>query len=272
MDALLQFGSVYFILYVLIGAAAGLLGGLLGISGGVVTVPCLITLFRWLDFPESALVQMAMGTSLAAMVFNALASTWSHHRKGGVLWDVVYRMTPGLLAGAAAGASFAALLPGAALQMVFGLFAICLGVVFFFPHTPHEGAHRLPQRGRTWILSGIGAGIAGLANLLGIGGGIVTVPVLIRFRIPLKQAVGTSAATGMLISCLGAASYLYLGKEAGVGQDSVGYIYLPAFALIGLAAFFSAPLGAKLAYTLSPPLLRRLFAAALMLTGTLLLF
>ncbi len=70
--------------YALVGIVAGLLGGLLGIGGGLVTVPALLFIFQQMNFPPDHLMQLAVGTSLGAMVFTSASSAWSHHLMKGV--------------------------------------------------------------------------------------------------------------------------------------------------------------------------------------------
>ena len=83
-----------------VGILAGLIGGLLGLSGGVVTVPALVFIFPAIGIPEEQVTHMAIGTSLAAMVFNGIVSTWSHHRRQGVVWDLFLSLLPWITIGA----------------------------------------------------------------------------------------------------------------------------------------------------------------------------
>jgi uncharacterized membrane protein YfcA len=71
-------------LYVVVGAAAGLLAGLLGVGGGVVVVPCLAFAFRAQGLADRYVMPLALGTSLAAIVVTASASVRAHHRRGAV--------------------------------------------------------------------------------------------------------------------------------------------------------------------------------------------
>src|SRR5262245_7477923 len=119
------------IAYAVVGAAAGILGGLLGIGGGVITVPCLYYIFYLIGYPHQYLMLLAIGTSLAAMVFNTASSTWAHHGRGFVLWDVFRKMTPGLILGSIIGALTAKYLPETILEIIFGVFLCILAVNFW---------------------------------------------------------------------------------------------------------------------------------------------
>ena len=77
-----------FIAYAIVGAGSGLLAGLLGMSGGIITVPCLLFIFTYMGFPTVELMQLAIGTSLAAMVFNSLSSTYTHNKNHVVNWKL----------------------------------------------------------------------------------------------------------------------------------------------------------------------------------------
>ncbi|QLH37673.1 MAG: TSUP family transporter [Parachlamydiaceae bacterium] len=73
-----------FSIYLIIGCAAGVLSGLLGVGGGLVVVPSLLVIFNYLNFPPESLMQTAVGTSLASMIFTVGSSAWAHRK--GVNW------------------------------------------------------------------------------------------------------------------------------------------------------------------------------------------
>lgn len=253
-----------------VGILAGTLSGLLGISGGMVTVPCLVLLFEWMGFPKEELMQTAIGTSLASMVINASASTWAHHLKLNVKWDLFRRMLPGILLGAVCGAFIAHLLPGDILEFFFGLAACAFAFHMWFSKAPHpEETEQLPNSA---VLNTLSFGIAAFSSVLGIGGGIMTVPALLAYRVQIKRAVGTSAATTISVSLIGALSYLYLGRGMANAPLTFGYLYLPAFAIISFASVFGAFFGTALTQKISVPLLKKIFAGCLLIAGLLMMF
>jgi uncharacterized membrane protein YfcA len=250
-------------LYSLIGVFSGTLAGLLGVSGGIITVPCLFFLFGFLGFPESAQIHMAIGTSLASMVFSAGASTYAHSRRKMVLWTVFFQMLPGVIIGSLIGAFFASFLSESILKKIFGGFACLLGINFLRSKVVQIIDKKLPPVG---ILALCGSGIGALSNILGIGGGIITVPFLLHHHISERKAIATSAATGFVITLFGACAYLYFGMHVNIPK-SVGYLYLPAFGVITISSFISALYGARLTESLSPRLLRKIFGFLLIITG-----
>lgn len=259
------------IAYAVIGILAGLLAGLLGISGGIITVPLLLLVFSLLDFSQTYVMHLAIGTSLAAMIFNSISATWMHNRNHAVLWRVVKRMALGIVLGSILGAYVAQLLSGVVLETIFGIFACCLGLYMLRGVKPHEGDHPLPG---FFPLNGIGVGVSFIANILGIGGGILIVPSLMAFRIHEKKAIGTSSAASIIVTTLGALLFMFYGrnKHLAINDETVGFLYFPAFIVISIVTFLVAPYGARLTHRLSSKILRRIFAAALFGTGLIMIF
>lgn len=73
---------------------------MLGIGGGLVMVPALTMMFAaQAGFPPAEMLHMALGTSMATILFTSLSSLHAHHKHGAVLWPVVYQITPGILLG-----------------------------------------------------------------------------------------------------------------------------------------------------------------------------
>jgi uncharacterized membrane protein YfcA len=90
----------WWLAYITIGAAAGLLAGLLGVGGGIVVVPALAVVFEAQGVSTRYIMPLALGTSLATIVFTSLASVRAHHARAAVDWSIVRRLTPGLVLGA----------------------------------------------------------------------------------------------------------------------------------------------------------------------------
>lgn len=252
-----------FVLYALVGMIAGVLGGMLGIGGGVITVPCLFYLFSTF-LPESPyLMHMAIATSLAAMVLNTLASTFAHNKEKHILWKPYRKMAPGVILGAILGAMIADHLSTKVLQVIFGLFLIIIAVRFYRQKSIAHGHYKLP---RPLALSGFGCGIGMLSNLLGTGGGSFAVPLLTAFKVRDKNAIGTSAAITCITTICGSIAYIFIGWQE-LPDQILGLINLPAFLIVGIAALFTAPLGVKLTTQIHPQKVRRIFAALLALTA-----
>lgn len=252
-------------LYAFIGIGAGFLAGLLGMSGGIVTVPCLLLVFIMMKFPTVDIMQLAMGTSLAAMVFNAISATYSHHKEKEVDWKLVKALLPGLILGCVTGAFISYLLSTAVLKIIFGIFAVILGLYFFRQRALPDVETQITPG--TKILNATGFGISTLSNILGIGGGTMMVPLFVAFKMPMNSAVGSAAATGFIISLGGAISYLAFGFGETIYPHTLGFIYLPAFVVLSVTTFLSAPFGARMTHRIASDKLKKYFAICLIAAG-----
>ena len=253
-----------FSLYLALGALAGTLAGLFGIGGGLVIVPVLIFSFGAQGFSADIAAHMAVGTSLATIVFTSLSSIRSHHVHGAIRWDIFRAMTLGIVFGALIGAWTASLLSGPALELIIGVFVIVVAVKMLFGFDPKPGRSVPGNKGL-----GVAGGVIGWASaIFGIGGGTLTVPYLSRCNIKMQHAVGISAACGLPIALAGALGNLWTGwSDPELPPHSLGFIYLPALFGIILTSVIFARVGANLAHRLNAILLKRIFAIMLVLIG-----
>jgi len=256
--------------YLALGAFSGFFAGMLGIGGGLVMVP-LLTLFFAAQgvFPSGEILHVALGTSLATIIFTALASLRAHHRHGAVLWPVVAGITPGILLGTIGGAQFAALIPSRPLAIVFTAF-VCLVAIQMALNLKPKPHRQLP---RTTGLAAAGFFIGSVSALVAIGGGSLTVPFLTWCNVRIQHAIGTSAAVGLPIALGGTAGYILNGWEhQGLPTGCLGFVYLPATGLLLLASMLTAPVGARLAHRLPVATLKRIFAGILVLLAAKMLW
>jgi uncharacterized protein len=114
------------LMYILVGAVAGVLAGLLGIGGGLVIVPLLVFCFTRQGIPDAMIMHLALGTSLASIVFTAVSSFLAHHKRGAVRWDVVRKILIGIVIGTFIGSTIAAHLSTRFLKGFFIVFLISL--------------------------------------------------------------------------------------------------------------------------------------------------
>jgi uncharacterized membrane protein YfcA len=250
--------------YLLTGAVAGLMAGLLGVGGGLVIVPILVWLFARHGFAGETLMHYAVGTSLAVILPTSLASLLTHQRLGSINWQVARLMTPGILLGALLGAWLALQMSNAFLSQFFGVFMLLMAVKFI------AGVKPDPNRALPGA-PGLGAagGVIGLLSaLLGIGGGSLTVPFLLSCKENIRMAVGTAATLGFPVAVAGTAGFIAsgLGSPGQPGFNS-GFVYWPAVAGIVLTSVQLAPVGARLAHQLPQKILQRVFALLLTVIG-----
>jgi len=255
------------LLYLGLGAFAGLLAGLLGVGGGLVIVPMLTFIFIAQQMPAEHLLHLALGTSLASIMFTSVSSLRAHHLRGAVDWSVVRRITPGIMAGTFFGSWVAAQLSTGFLKAFFVVFLYFVAVQLLLDIRPHP--HR--QLPGPASLFGVGGLIGGISSLVGIGGGSMSVPFLIWCNTALRTAIGTSAAIGFPIALAGAAGYVINGLSATLPPYTLGFVYLPALLGVSAASMLTAPLGARMAHSLPIGRLKKIFALLLIVMGTKLL-
>lgn len=251
----------WYLAYLSLGALAGFFGGLFGIGGGTLLVPILWWLFEAQHFPAEQTLHLALGTSLAVIVFTALASLRKHHQHGAVNWAVVRAISPGILIGTLLGATFAALIPARGLSVLFALFVYVAAAQILLELRPNA-ARELPK----WMgMTVMGLFTGALSSLVAIGGGTVVIPFLIWCNMPLRHAIGTSSAIGFPVALGGSLGYIAIALgQQNLPAPHLGYVYLPALFWVALASVATASLGAKLAHHLNISVLRKLFALLLL--------
>lgn len=254
--------------YLLLGCVSGTLAGLLGVGGGLIIVPALILMFHQRGFADEVITHMAVATSLATIILTSISSVRVHHAHGAVQWRLFKNLSVGIVAGSLLGAWLADSIQARALQVLIALFALVVSLQMGFDFKPIS-RQPLPGKKGLWL---IGNGIGMLSTLFGIGGGSITVPLLIRFSVPIQQAVATASVCGLPIALAGALGFVIMGwSNPLLPTYSLGYVYAPAFLGIVASSVLFAGLGARLAHRLPASTLRKLFALLLFAVGIQLL-
>ena len=247
------------------GVVAGIIAGLLGVGGGIVIVPVLYYMFTALKIDPAVLMHVAVGTSLATILATGSSSTWAHYKRGSVDMELLKRWWWAIALGVIAGATLAGNISGGALTLVFGFVALAVSANMMFRK---DGAHLAESLPGTPVKEVLGFLIGGISVMMGIGGGTLGVPTLTLFNYPIRKAVGTAAAIGLIIAVPGTLLSIYFGwDEAGRPPFSLGFVNLVGFVLIIPASTFAAPLGAKIAHAIDPSKLKLVFALFLGFTG-----
>jgi uncharacterized membrane protein YfcA len=252
------------------GAVAGVVAGLLGVGGGIVVVPVLFHVLSGLGYESTVAISVAVGTSLASLVPTAYMSARAHRAKGSVDADLLRSWGPWILIGVAIGLAVASVAGGLALKLVFGVAALIVAV--HMAVSP-EGFHLRETLPAAPAKQAIATAIGGVSVMMGIGGGTLSVPTLSLFNYPIKRAVGTAAAIGLIIGIPGAIGMAVAGIGApGRPEYCLGWISLPGLLAITPLQVSLAPYGAKLAHAVPAALLRKLFALFLAITAVRMLY
>ena len=251
----------WWLIYLLTGAFVGFFAGLLGIGGGLIIVPVLISLFTAQDFPAGRIIHLALGTTMATIIFTSAASLRTHHRHGAVNWPIVQNITPGILLGTLGGATLAGSMTGQVLSLIFVIFIFYAATQMLLQFRPSP-MFRLPGRIGLFLA---GNAIGALSSLVAIGGGLLSVPFLTLCNVKLQHAIGTAAAIGFPIALAGTAGYVANGMLQAeiLPEFCLGYVYLPALFWLAAASMLTAPLGAKLTHSTKTAILRTIFVVLL---------
>lgn len=246
------------------GAVVGVLAGLLGVGGGTVIVPILVSVFPWQGVPPQYVQQMALGTSLASIMFTSISSARSHHARGAVNWKIFREITPGILVGTFFGGILATHLPTLFLKIFFICFLFAISAQMLSNYHP-PASRNMPG----FVGTSSAGGVIGLASsFVGIGGGSLSVPFMTWCNIPIHTAVGTSAAIGFPIAVAGTLGYIVGGwGRPDLPAASLGFINLWALFGIACASCLTAPLGVRLSHSLPTKKLKRFFAIFLILVA-----
>ena len=249
---------IYLIVLLLTGALVGFASGLLGVGGGFIMVPIQFFLLTSLGVDPTTAIRVAFGTSLAVILPTAISGTLGHARRGAVLFGPMILMGISGLVAALIGGTLAANTPGIYLRIIFGILVCISGVWMLIAKYPEISGE--PKEGfLSYILIGFLTGL--LSGLLGVGGGVVLVPILVilmGFR--MIRAVGTSTAVIAFTSLGGIIAYTSNGfNVAGLPPYSIGYINLIQFVVLAVISVPMAQIGVKASHKLPEKQLRYIF-------------
>ena len=252
------------------GTIAGVLAGLFGIGGGIVIVPVLETALGMVGVDPAIRMHIAVGTSLATIIPTSISSSRAHYRRDAVDVEIVKKWAVFVLVGSLGGAWIASLVHSNVLAVVFATLALLVAVKkVFFPDSRNltEEIPRGPLVPGMLTLTGV------FSSMMGIGGGVFTVMTLTIFNVPIHRAVGTAALFGLFIAVPGTLGFIVAGLGDPRGPDaSVGFVSMLGCACIAPATVLAAPLGARIAHSLSARQLSIAFGAFLLIASARLFY
>lgn len=255
---------------VVTGLVSGTLAGLLGVGGGIVIVPVLFNVFPLLGIPEAVQMKLAVGTSLATIIPTSIQSARKHYAKGAMDVPLMKAMIPSLVVGVLLGTVIAIWVRGTTLTGVFAVIALLVALNMGFTGVDS----RLRESFPTGILRQvIGIFIGGVSAMMGIGGGTVGVPLLNLFGTPIRSAVATASAFGIIIAIPASIGFIYAGwGNPLLPPASLGYVNLIGCLLIVPSSMLATPWGVHLAHTIPPLALKRAFAVFLGITAVRMIY
>lgn len=261
--------DIIWLSYPLLGCLVGFLAGLLGVGGGLLTIPVLLIIlsFQGIEHPE--LYKIALATSTAAVSCTAFSSMHSHWRHQNVDFSIVKRLLPGILLGTLLGSKLVLIAPVTPLRIVFILFTFYTAYSLLSQKLP-KPSRTLPN---TPMMTAVGGLIGILSTLISAGGGFISVPFMIWSNISVRLAIGTSAALGFPIAISAVLFYLLSAYQTtGLPERTFAYIYWPAVIGIVITSTLFAPIGAEMAQRLNVHSLKKAFAYLLIVLGLHMLY
>lgn len=235
-----------YIIYLITGFLAGIVGGLLGTGGCALMMP---VIRFWFHFDPA----IAVGTTLTAVVFTAASGAIQHFRMKNVDKETAFLTGYSGILGVIIGSIIFGFIKGHGplIDLIIGIAFIIVSLRMLyegiFGSKQPELAPKIP--GSPLSKSVLGSVIGTLTGIIGLGGGYALVPSYIYFlKSPVKLAIGTSMAAFVWMALIGAIFKLYQGVVD----------ILPAVTL-GIGALVGAIYGAKLVAKFKPAVLKTLF-------------
>lgn len=252
-----------------VGLLAGLLSGLVGVGGGVLMVPFLYFFFGrpgWSGVapPHEVATVAAHATSLFVILPTSIRGAWAYQRRGLVEWRAVWPIGTAAAVAAVLASRFAVQVDPRWLRLIFAGFLLLNAVHVLRPQRQaHEGMPERHPRLSVPITMGVGTAVGVFSALLGVGGGIVSIPLLMHVvRMDLRRVAATSLAIITLTSLGGATAYMLVAPDAPVRPGlSIGYVDLAVAGVLTAGTLLSVRWGAEMNRRLNPRHLSMVFAA-----------
>lgn len=256
---------VAIVTWLLLGASAGFLGGLIGIGGGFVLVPGLYWMFTTqMQLPSQEAMPLALGTTMACMIFTAASSVRAQLQRGTVDRLTVRRFAPWVAPGTMLGALLVTVVNTLVIKLGFAAFCLYSAgrMLFFSQAIAQPGARMEDTR-----LAVPGSFFGTLCGMLGVGGANLFVPFLMKRNLDIRTAMGTASALQMPIAIVGTLAYVLFGNSEGLPAGSLGFVHLPALLVLVLGSVVMAPMGVRATHALPVPTVRKVFAVFTGLVG-----
>lgn len=254
------------LLYAAIGLVSGFFSGLLGIGGGVIVVPPLTLIFiHLLQIDPTVATHIAVATSCSIIIFTSIGGGYSHIKAGHVVWGFVRLFALAALIGSSLGVVIANTVPAQAIQVLLAVFLLYnTYLMLYFKKSPDTPTGTATVAAPIILLPA--SLVACFSAIVGIGGGILNVPLMKKIGLPIKNAIGSSSVINIAIAITATFGYL-LTPAPDIPQSTLlsGIIYLKATIYIACFSVLAAYLGAKLTAHLPSQTLRVIFGCLTLL-------
>ncbi|RXA18481.1 sulfite exporter TauE/SafE family protein [Methanosarcina sp. MSH10X1] len=257
---------LYLVILIFTGVFTGVISGLLGVGGGFVMTPVQYWLLQETGLEPDLAIRIALGTSLFVILLNSMTVALKYNQKQAVLWRQAMIMGVTGSVFSFGGAAIASRLSASTLSAIFGIVVIIGALRTYVTPAVREQSEISPKP-ELYILAGVSIGF--FSGLLGIGGGVIAIPImLIILHFEMRKAVGTSAAVIIFTSFGGSIGYIINGwGQPGLPPYSLGYINLINWVMLAVPGFLAARKGAEIAHLVNPEHLKHLFVLLMVYVG-----
>ncbi len=251
-------------IWMILGLLSGLLSGLLGIGGGSILVPGFI--FSINEVSLKYLHHIAIATSTACILFTSCISTFSHFRQKFVMQSHMWYLLVGSLLGSyTISYYFFMRISGQVLQMIFvGFLSANALYMLFFEQDMIKQSKKMHD---VWYFF-CGMAIASISSLIGVGGGFLTVPLLLFLGSDMRTAVATSSLNGIALALGSTFAYLHMPSYS---NGTKGLIYIPALVWVCALSTLVAYMSVCWVYRVQKEKLKRIYAYVMLLICVLML-
>jgi len=255
--------QIIFILIILTASAVvvGFMAGLFGIGGGLIMVPVLFYVFSYMSIEQTFVMHLALGTSFSIIIPTSIISTITHTKFKAVDFDIVRTFGIFVVIGVVFGTIFAVSLKTSSLVLLFSIMTMIFSIYFLMEKekiNPVKKQINLIYKLICGFLSGF------LSAPMGIGGGVFNVPIFKMFGYPIKVAIGSSAAIGVLTALIGATGFAVSGSYLNTNIPlSLGFVNIPTFLIFVPITSYMAKIGAKTVHKVDKKFLGKLFGVYL---------
>lgn len=235
----------YIILLLIGGCFGGLMAGLLGVGGGIILTPIQYYLLVAYGVDSNIAMPLSFGTSLAVIFVTMIRSTKKHYDNDLVVTTFLsYIMVLGFI-GAIIGAFISTHVDVSILKLMFGLMCFVAVINMILIKYPDNDDNISKSKVAHSLLGLIGGLLCGL---LGVGGGIIMIPILtIVLKYPTHKAIGTSSASIIATSLGGLIAYMVLGWNVpNLPAYSIGYVNLIQFVFLTITSTIVAGYAANI--------------------------
>jgi len=251
-----------FLLLLALGAVAGFLAGLFGIGGGAVLVPGIFYILMSMGYGAHAM-HVAVGTSLASIIFTGLSSARAHYKRDAVDMALFKSLLPGVFAGVVLGSVLAGQFDTWIMKVIFASSSLFFGSYMLIFGQRAALFSAMPPRPVAILIETV---VATIATLKGVGGGVQNVIFQTLCGRPIHNAIGTASCWGAVIALSGSLGYVLIGWGLeGLPPLSLGYVNVAALGAIILSSVVMAPVGAHVAHALPVRRLKKVFSVFLLL-------